>query len=161
MLPLLRKDGQPELAREVYESLRRRMQAEYDDGGTIGKRYRRHDEIGTPWCVTVDHQSATDGTVTVRDRDTLDQQRFADRRARAAELERRLSSPTGAPRSSLQTRITGRLRRRARLWLGCDERIHPAHPRSGRVVLIAVLITLSIAGAFSGSSAVPTTRRGR
>ena len=56
MLPLLRKDGHPELAREVYEDLRTRMSAEYDAGGHIGKRYRRQDEIGTPFAVTIDHQ---------------------------------------------------------------------------------------------------------
>jgi glycyl-tRNA synthetase len=75
VLPLLRKDGHPELAREVYMSLRRHMSAEYDDGGAIGRRYRRQDEIGTPFAVTIDHQSVEDRTVTVRDRDTLDQER--------------------------------------------------------------------------------------
>jgi glycyl-tRNA synthetase len=53
------------------------MQAEYDEGGSIGKRYRRQDEIGTPWCVTVDHQTLEDHTVTVRDRDSLEQERVA------------------------------------------------------------------------------------
>jgi glycyl-tRNA synthetase len=75
VLPLLRKDGQPELAREVYETLRKRMKAEYDDGGAIGRRYRRQDEIGTPFAVTIDHQSLEDRTVTLRDRDTLQQER--------------------------------------------------------------------------------------
>ena len=60
MLPLVRKDGQPELAREVYDALRGVVQAEYDEGGSIGKRYRRQDEIGTPYCVTIDHQSLED-----------------------------------------------------------------------------------------------------
>ena len=64
VLPLLRKDGQPELAREIYETLRARMSAEYDEGGAIGQRYRRQDEIGTPYGVTVDHQSLEDRTVT-------------------------------------------------------------------------------------------------
>jgi len=77
VLPLVRKDGQPELAREVFDALKRRMQAEYDEGGSIGKRYRRHDEIGTPFCVTIDHQSLEDRTVTVRDRDSLAQERVA------------------------------------------------------------------------------------
>ena len=72
VLPLLRKDGHPELAREVYEGLRRRMKAEYDEGGAIGRRYRRQDEIGTPFAVTIDHQSLEDRTVTVRERDSLD-----------------------------------------------------------------------------------------
>jgi glycyl-tRNA synthetase len=53
------------------------MFAEYDEGGNIGKRYRRQDEIGTPFAVTVDHQSLEDGTVTLRDRDTLTQERVA------------------------------------------------------------------------------------
>ena len=75
VLPLLRKDGHPELAREVYERLRRHVKAEYDDGGAIGRRYRRQDEIGTPFAVTIDHQSVEDGTVTLRDRDTLEQER--------------------------------------------------------------------------------------
>jgi glycyl-tRNA synthetase len=77
VLPLLRKDGQPELAREVYEGLRRRMKAEYDEGGAIGRRYRRQDEIGTPFAVTIDHQSLEDRTVTVRERDSLQQERVA------------------------------------------------------------------------------------
>src|SRR5688500_10859248 len=77
VLPLVNKDGQPELAREIYEDLRERMPAEYDTGGSIGKRYRRQDEIGTPWGVTVDHQTLEDRTVTLRDRDTLQQERIA------------------------------------------------------------------------------------
>jgi glycyl-tRNA synthetase len=75
VLPLVRKDGQPELAREVFGSVRGVVQAEYDEGGSIGKRYRRQDEIGTPWCVTIDHQSLEDRTVTLRDRDSLAQER--------------------------------------------------------------------------------------
>jgi glycyl-tRNA synthetase len=97
VLPLLRKDGHPELAREVYEQLRRRMQAEYDDGGSIGKRYRRHDEIGTPWCVTIDHESLTHRTVTVRDRDSLDQLRVGIDDL-APTLERRLAEPWRTPK---------------------------------------------------------------
>jgi glycyl-tRNA synthetase len=77
VLPLLRKDGHPELAREVYERLRGRMKAEYDEGGAIGRRYRRQDEIGTPFAVTIDHQSLEDRTVTVRERDSLQQERVA------------------------------------------------------------------------------------
>jgi glycyl-tRNA synthetase len=75
VLPLLRKGGHPEKAREVYEMLRRVMKAEYDDGGAIGRRYRRQDEIGTPFAVTIDHQTIEDDTVTLRDRDTLAQER--------------------------------------------------------------------------------------
>ena len=89
MLPLLRKDGHPELARRVYEELRGRMSAEYDDGGAIGRRYRRQDEIGTPFAVTIDHQSVEDHTVTLRQRDTLAQDRVAID-ALAGELEERI-----------------------------------------------------------------------
>ena len=75
VLPHMRKDGLPEVAEEVYAALRGRMQSEYDEGGSIGRRYRRQDEIGTPYGVTVDHQTLEDRTVTLRDRDTLDQER--------------------------------------------------------------------------------------
>ncbi|MCU1678606.1 MAG: glycine--tRNA ligase [Frankiales bacterium] len=75
VMPLVKKDGQPEIAKSIVASLRGVMQTEYDEGGSIGKRYRRQDEIGTPWCVTVDHETLADGTVTLRDRDTLTQER--------------------------------------------------------------------------------------
>ncbi len=75
VLPLLRKDGHPEKARAIYEELRTRVNTEYDEGGAIGRRYRRQDEIGTPLAITVDHQTLEDDTVTLRDRDTLEQQR--------------------------------------------------------------------------------------
>jgi glycyl-tRNA synthetase len=77
VLPLVRRDGQPELAHEVHDTLRPLMASEYDEGGSIGRRYRRQDEIGTPWAVTIDHQSLEDRTVTVRDRDSLAQDRVA------------------------------------------------------------------------------------
>jgi glycyl-tRNA synthetase len=67
----------PERARAVYERLRSRIPAEYDEGGSIGRRYRRQDEIGTPWSVTVDGQTIEDDTVTLRDRDSLEQVRVA------------------------------------------------------------------------------------
>jgi len=97
VLPLVRKDGQPELAREVAASLRGVVQSEYDEGGSVGRRYRRQDEIGTPWCVTVDHQSLEDRTVTVRDRDTLAQERVAID-ALAGELAGRLGRPWRSPK---------------------------------------------------------------
>jgi glycyl-tRNA synthetase len=97
VLPLVKKDGQPELARRIYEDLRGRMQSEYDEGGSIGKRYRRQDEIGTPWGVTVDHQSLEDGTVTLRDRDSLAQERIAIDDL-ASELERRMAAPWQTPK---------------------------------------------------------------
>ena len=93
----MRKDGQPELARELYEALRPVMQAEYDEGGSIGKRYRRQDEIGTPWCVTVDHQSLEDRTVTVRDRDSLSQDRVPADELPAL-LAGRLAEPWQTPK---------------------------------------------------------------
>jgi glycyl-tRNA synthetase len=88
VLPLVNKDGQPEKARAIYEQLRTRWTAEYDTGGSIGKRYRRQDEIGTPWGITVDHQTMEDDTVTLRDRDTLKQDRIAIDQLEA-ELDRR------------------------------------------------------------------------
>ncbi len=97
VLPLVRKDGQPELAREVYNELKERLQAEYDEGGAIGRRYRRQDEIGTPWAVTIDHQSLEDRTVTLRNRDTLTQTRIAIAEL-ADELERRLRAPWQSPK---------------------------------------------------------------
>jgi glycyl-tRNA synthetase len=99
VLPLVRKDGQPELAREVYRAARGLVQAEYDDGGAIGKRYRRHDEIGTPFCVTIDHESVSDGTVTVRDRDSLTQERLPIE-GLAQELQRRVQAPWTTPKLS-------------------------------------------------------------
>lgn len=75
VFPLLRKDGHPEKAQEVYRMLREVYPAVYDDGGNIGRRYRRQDEAGTPVCITIDHQTLTDQTVTVRNRDTLEQRR--------------------------------------------------------------------------------------
>ena len=75
VFPLLRKDGHPEKAEEIYKSLREHYAATYDDSGNIGRRYRRQDEAGTPVCLTVDHQSLEDQTVTLRDRDTLEQSR--------------------------------------------------------------------------------------
>jgi glycyl-tRNA synthetase len=97
VLPLVRKDGQPELAREVYRELRERVQAEYDEGGAIGRRYRRQDEIGTPWAVTIDHQSLEDRTVTLRDRDSLQQDRIPID-ALGDEIERRLGEPWQSPK---------------------------------------------------------------
>ena len=74
VLPLSKKLG--EQAGKVYDSLRKRFMVDYDDAGSIGKRYRRQDEIGTPFCITYDFDSAEDGCVTVRDRDTMEQQRM-------------------------------------------------------------------------------------
>jgi glycyl-tRNA synthetase len=97
VLPLVRKDNQPELAREVYDALKPVVQAEYDESGSIGKRYRRQDEIGTPWCVTIDHQSLEDRTVTVRDRDSLEQERVAIDELPAL-LAAKLAAPWQSPK---------------------------------------------------------------
>jgi glycyl-tRNA synthetase len=75
VLPLVSREGMPDRAREIFAALRSRIPAEYDEGGSIGRRYRRQDEIGTPWGVTVDGQTLEDGTVTLRDRDSLEQER--------------------------------------------------------------------------------------
>jgi glycyl-tRNA synthetase len=99
VLPLVGKDGQPELAREVHHALRGRVQAEYDAGGAIGRRYRRQDEIGTPFCLTIDHQSIEDGTVTLRDRDSLAQERVQIEGI-AAEIERRVNAPWSTPKTN-------------------------------------------------------------
>src|SRR6266480_2683054 len=77
VFPLVNKDGMPELARRIFDDLRKSFNAFYDDGGSIGRRYRRQDEAGTPFGITIDGQSTQDGTVTVRDRDTLKQERVA------------------------------------------------------------------------------------
>jgi glycyl-tRNA synthetase len=76
VLPLIAKDtGMVGKARSLYEELRTEVMVEYDDGGAIGRRYRRQDEIGTPFAITIDHQTIEDDTVTLRDRDTLEQER--------------------------------------------------------------------------------------
>ena len=97
VLPLLNKEGQPEKARKIYEELRELMSAEFDTGGSIGKRYRRQDEIGTPWGITVDHQTMEDDTVTLRDRDSLEQTRIAADQV-AGELAKRLAADWTSPK---------------------------------------------------------------
>ncbi len=77
VFPLVKKDGMPEIARRIYDELRFRFAAFYDESGAIGRRYRRQDEIGTPFGITVDGQTLQDQTVTVRDRDTLGQDRVS------------------------------------------------------------------------------------
>lgn len=75
VFPLVKKDGMPEIARDIYRALKKRFTAFYDEKGAVGRRYRRQDEAGTPYCITVDGQTLTDQTVTIRDRDTLKQWR--------------------------------------------------------------------------------------
>ena len=75
VLPLVKKDGLPEKAREIQHRLRFDFTTHYDEKDSIGKRYRRQDAIGTPYCVTVDHQTLEDNTVTLRERDSMEQRR--------------------------------------------------------------------------------------
>jgi len=78
VFPLVKKDGLPEIATRLHEDLRKAaIPSFYDAAGSIGRRYRRQDEAGTPWCITVDGQTTEDGTVTIRDRDTLSQERVS------------------------------------------------------------------------------------
>jgi len=77
-----------EPARKLYDELKPLFRMEYDDGGSIGKRYRRQDEIGTPYCLTVDFQTLEDDAVTVRDRDAMTQERIALDGIRAFLLDR-------------------------------------------------------------------------
>jgi glycyl-tRNA synthetase len=76
ILPLVNKDGMPEIAQEIEKELRRNYKVFYDDKGAIGRRYRRQDEAGTPYCVTVDTQTLQDKTVTIRERDSMEQIRI-------------------------------------------------------------------------------------
>jgi glycyl-tRNA synthetase len=75
ILPLLKKDGLPEIARELLEQCKPYFKCFYEEKDTIGKRYRRQDAIGTPFCVTIDHQTKEDQTVTIRHRDAMTQER--------------------------------------------------------------------------------------
>jgi glycyl-tRNA synthetase len=75
VFPLTKKDGMPEKAREIMDSLKTDYMCFYEEKDAIGKRYRRHDAIGTPYCVTVDHQTLSDNTVTIRERDSMQQER--------------------------------------------------------------------------------------
>jgi glycyl-tRNA synthetase len=77
VMPLTKKDNLPEKAREIIDGLKFDFNCQYDEKDSIGKRYRRQDAIGTPYSVTVDHQSLEDNTVTIRDRDTMLQERVA------------------------------------------------------------------------------------
>ena len=76
VFPLVKKEGMPDIAHAIEKGLRKHFKVFYDEKGSIGKRYRRMDEAGTPYCITVDGETLEDGTVTVRDRDTLEQVRI-------------------------------------------------------------------------------------
>lgn len=77
VLPLVKKDGLPDVAHKIIEDLKWDFNVTYDEKDAVGRRYRRQDAVGTPFCITVDHQSLDDQTVTIRHRDTMDQQRVA------------------------------------------------------------------------------------
>jgi glycyl-tRNA synthetase len=75
ILPLVKKDGLPEIARQIVEDLKWDFNVDYDEKDAVGRRYRRQDANGTPFCITVDHDTLEDNTVTIRHRDTMDQKR--------------------------------------------------------------------------------------
>jgi glycyl-tRNA synthetase len=77
VLPLVKKDGLPEVARRIMDTLKLDFNCQYDEKDSIGKRYRRQDEIGTPFCITIDHQTLEDDTVTIRYRDNMEQERIS------------------------------------------------------------------------------------
>jgi glycyl-tRNA synthetase len=77
IFPLVNRDGMPELARKIEADLRSSFRVFYDESGAVGRRYRRQDEVGTPYCITVDSQTLQDQTVTVRQRDSMSQERVA------------------------------------------------------------------------------------
>ena len=91
VFPLVKKDGMPEMATRLAAEVRRHFPVFYDESGAIGRRYRRQDEVGTPFCVTIDGQSTADHTVTIRDRDTLQQERVEAARVIDVLRERLLS----------------------------------------------------------------------
>jgi len=75
---LVKKEGLPDIAKKIVADLRKSgVMTFYDESGSVGRRYRRQDEIGTPWCITVDFDSLKDNTVTIRDRDTMEQERIS------------------------------------------------------------------------------------
>ena len=95
VFPLVNRDGLPELAEEVFELLSDGLDAFYDDSGSIGRRYARADEVGVPFCVTVDYDSLKDRTVTVRSRDERSQERV-----KVEELAQTLGLSTKLPRAA-------------------------------------------------------------
>src|SRR4029079_10105192 len=100
ILPLIAKsEDMSSKARKLYEELRAIISVEYDDGGQIGRRYRRQDEIGTPYALTIDEQTVEDDTITIRERDSLAQERISIARAREHLLDR-LTAPWSSPKAA-------------------------------------------------------------
>jgi glycyl-tRNA synthetase len=87
VLPLVKKDGLPDIARSIMDACKPHFRCFYEEKDTIGKRYRRMDALGTPFCVTVDHQTKEDNTVTIRYRDTMQQERVPIEKIRSLVLE--------------------------------------------------------------------------
>jgi glycyl-tRNA synthetase len=77
VFPLVNKDGMPDAAMNLFNPLRKDFKVFYDDAGSVGRRYRRQDEAGTPFCITIDGQTLQDQTVTIRDRDSMEQFRIS------------------------------------------------------------------------------------
>ena len=75
IFPLVNRDGMPDIARNITKDMRKHLRVFYDESGAVGRRYRRQDECGTPYCITVDSDTIIDGTVTIRDRDSMAQER--------------------------------------------------------------------------------------
>ena len=88
VFPLVKKDGMPEVARDIYRALKPHFNVFYDEKGAVGRRYRRQDEAGTPYCLTIDGQTKEDGTVTIRDRDTMEQERIPSEKVVATVREK-------------------------------------------------------------------------
>ena len=88
VLPLTKKDGMPEKAKEIMKLIQLNFNCQYEEKDSIGKRYRRHDAIGTPYCITVDHQTIKDNTITLRDRDSMSRERVSVEKLNSIILEK-------------------------------------------------------------------------
>jgi len=93
VFPLVKKDGLPEKARQIMDDLKIDFKCQYEEKDSIGRRYRRHDAIGTPFCITIDHQTIEDNTVTIRHRDSMEQERVDVSRLREI-MEEKVSMKT-------------------------------------------------------------------
>jgi glycyl-tRNA synthetase len=83
VLPLVKKDGLPDIAKSIVDDLKWDLAVAYDEKDAVGRRYRRQDALGTPFCITVDHQTLEDQTVTIRHRDSMEQERLSMAEAKA------------------------------------------------------------------------------